>query len=70
MGKYKKGGSSILISTIPKEEMRDACLEWANGNEAMADFLYACYENELETVGNHFESLSYIQFRVNNSYKK
>lgn len=69
MGKYKDGTKSTLISSIPPEEMKDACKEWANGNEAMAEALYACYENGLETFGNHFSKSSYIDFFVNNSQK-
>lgn len=69
MGKYKDGTKSTLISSIPPEEMKDACKEWANGNEAMAEALYTCYENGLETFGNHFGKESYIQFFANNSQK-
>lgn len=69
MGKYKDGTKSTLISSIPVGEIREACKEWANGNEAMAECLYMCYKNGLETFGNHFGPKSYIDFIVNNSHK-
>lgn len=69
MGKYKDGTKSTLISSIPPEKMRDACKEWANGNETMAELLYTCYKNGLETYGNHFGPMSYVDFFVNNSQK-
>lgn len=69
MGKYKDGGKSILISSIPPEELGEAFKEWANGNEVMAELLYTCYKNGLETFGNHFGPHSYIDFFVNNSQK-
>lgn len=69
MKRYKDGTKSILISSIPPEEIREACKEWANGNEAMAEALYACYKNGLETIGNHFGPMSYIEFFVNDSQK-
>lgn len=69
MGKYKDGSKSILISSIPVEELDAAFYEWANGNEAMAECLRMCYKNGLETFGNHFGPDSYIQFIVNNSHE-
>lgn len=69
MGKYKDDGKSILISSIPVEELNEAFYEWANGNEAMIECLRMCYENGLETFGNHFGPDSYIEFIVNNSQK-
>ena len=69
MGKYKDGGRSIPISSIPVEELGDAFKEWANGNEAMEELLRACYENGLETIGNHFGPMSYLEFFVNDSHR-
>lgn len=69
MGKYKDGTKSTLISSIPPEELGDAFKEWANGNEAMTELLYTCYKNGLETIGNHFGLVSYVEFFVNNSQK-
>ncbi len=69
MGKYKDGTKSTLISSIPPEELGEAFKEWANGNEAMAELLYTCYKNGLETFGNHFGPRLYVDFFVNNSQK-
>lgn len=57
---------SIPIENIPKDEIRIAIKEWAEGDESMEKFLLACYEKGIETNGCHAGARPYIGFR----YKK
>jgi hypothetical protein len=57
---------SIPIENIPKDEIRIAIKEWAEGDESMEQFLLACYENGIETNGCHAGARPYVGF----NYKK
>lgn len=53
---------SIPIESIPKEELKQAIKEWAEGSEEMEKLLWACYNNGLKTSGCHAGPHPYISF--------
>lgn len=69
MSKYNHM-KSIDISTIPKNELSRAIIEWSQGNKAMENLLWTCYFNGVETNGCHPLGNPYISFVVNNSHEQ
>lgn len=69
MSKYNNM-KSIPISSLSKEELKQAVNEWAEGNSHMEKLLWSCMDNGIETCGSHAEGAPYIEFRVNNAHEK
>ena len=61
MSKYNHM-KSIPVDSIPKEDISQAIKEWAEGDEALEKFLWACYEKGIKTSGCHVGAGPYIQF--------
>ncbi len=64
-------GASISISSLPKDEIKQAFKEWSEGDEELEKLLFQCYSNNIETIGCHSDSSdSFLQVIVNNSYNE
>lgn len=61
---------SIPISSIPKNEMKQAISEWAEGSKNMKKLLWNCLKNNVETNGCHAEKRPYLEIIVNDSHDK
>lgn len=61
MSKYNHM-QSIPIDSISNEEINQAIKEWAEGDEALEKFLWACYEKGIKTSGCHAGARPYIDF--------
>lgn len=53
---------SIPIESIPKEEIKMAISEWAEGDKALENLLWICYEKGLKTCGSHAGARPFIDF--------
>ena len=54
---------SIPVDSIPKEEIKQAIHEWAEGSKAMEKLLWTCYEKNIKTCGCHAEARPWISFK-------
>ncbi|MBE5821488.1 MAG: hypothetical protein E7311_02730 [Clostridiales bacterium] len=63
-------GSSIRISELKEEQVKQAIKEWSEGSEALEKLLWNCYKNKVITTGcdsgnhNHFP---YLRFLIDES---
>lgn len=69
MSKYNNI-KSIPIRSIKNKRLKKAIKEWAEGDNAMEELLWACYKNNIETTGCHAGSKPYIDFFAYNSREK
>lgn len=69
MSKYNNI-KSIPVSSIPKNEIKQAIKEWAEGNSHLENLLWACLNNNIETTGCHVGKNSYLGIIVNDSHDK
>ena len=71
MGDYVRGkyntGKSLDIEQFSEEELREAIKDWSQGYESMEEFLWACYNNGIKTFGSNMGSLTYVDFRIDNT---
>lgn len=68
MSKYNNL-QSIPVDSIPKEEIKDAITEWAEGDESLEQLLWTCYNNGIKTDSCHAGAKSYITFSHDNDAK-
>ena len=61
---------SIPIDEIPKEELPQAIKEWAEGDEAMENLLWAFYHNGIKTTDSHAGAYPYIGFEYDKDKKQ
>ena len=69
MSKYNRI-VSIPVESIPKEEIKEAIHEWAEGDDAMERLLWACYEKGIKTGGCHAGAKPYIDFKYQENLNK
>ena len=72
MSKYNNI-KSIPIESIPKEEIKIAIKEWAEGNKSLENLLWLCYEKNLKTSGSHAGARPFIDFKYQeglNNFKR
>lgn len=69
MSKYNNI-KSIPIDSIPKEEIKIAIKEWAEGDESMEKLLLTCYDKGIKTSGCHAGAGSYIAFSYQEKINK
>ena len=62
MSKYNHM-KSIPIESIPKDEIKRAISEWAEGDEALEKLLWVCYEKNIKTSGSHAGAGPFIDFK-------
>lgn len=61
---------SIPIESIPKNELKRAIHEWAEGSKGMEKFLWTCYEKGIKTSGCHAEARPWISFKYQENLNK
>ena len=61
---------SIPIENIPKEEIKMAISEWAEGDKALENLLWICYEKGLKTSGSHAGARPFIDFKYQEGLNK
>lgn len=69
MSKYNNI-KSIPIESIPKEEIKIAIKEWAEGNKSLENLLWLCYEKNLKTSGSHAGARPFIDFKYQEGLNK
>lgn len=62
MSKYNHM-KSIPIESIPKDEIKRAISEWAEGDKSLENLLWICYEKDLKTSGSHAGPRPFIDFK-------
>ena len=67
-------GAGIPISSLSQDELKEAIHEWAEGSKELEDILWACYKNDVVTIGSHVDPSEigrfYIQFIIDESNRK
>lgn len=61
---------SIPIESIPQEEIKMAISEWAEGDKALENLLWICYEKGLKTSGSHAGARPFIDFKYQEGLNK
>jgi len=60
----------IPIDSIPKDEIKIAIKEWAEGDNSMEKLLLTCYDKGIKTSGCHAGAGSYIAFSYQEKINK
>ena len=61
---------SIPIESIPKDEIKRAISEWAEGDKSLENLLWVCYEKGLKTSGSHAGAMPFIDFKYQEDLNK